>query len=129
MEPSTSFNWERMVTPARWIATVLAAAAVVWDAIVVIGSASAYSSPIDPLWYVRLGLVIVGVAVAVFLKGIGEVVGGLALIGVGVWTAVSSGTGLRPIISIIVYALAGLLFIACGWYTLAHRHPQVHGMS
>ncbi len=126
MQPATSFDWGRAVTPTRWTATVLGVAAVAWNAIVVIGSAPAYSTPIDPLWYVRLGLVIVGVAVAVFLKGIGEVVGGLALVGVGVWTAISSGTGPRPIISAIVYALAGLLFIACGWYTLAHQHPQAH---
>lgn len=118
-----------MVTPARWIATALGVAAVVWNAVVVIGSASAYSTPIDPLFYVRLGVVIVGVAVAVFLRGIGEVVGGLAFVGVGVWTAISGGTGPLPMVSAVVYALAGLLFIACGWYTLAHRHLQVHGMA
>lgn len=129
MQPSTSSGWERMVTPARWIATALGVAAVAWNAVVVIGGAAAYSTHIDPMYYVTLGAIIVGVAVAVFLKGTGEVVGGLALVGVGVWAAISSGTGPRPIISAVAYALAGLLFIACGWYTLAHRRPQVHGMA
>ncbi len=118
-----------MVTPARWIATALGLAAAAWSAVVVIGSASAYNTPIDPMYYVSLGVIVVGVAVAVFWKGLGEVVGGLALVGVGIWAAISSGTGPRPIISAVVYALAGLLFIACGWYTLAHRSPQVHGMA
>lgn len=123
MQPTTSFDWGRAVTPARWIAALLGVVAVVWNAIVVIGGSMNYTS-IDPLLYVRLGLVIVAVAVAVFLKGSGEVVGGLVLIGVGIWAAITSGTGPVPVISAVVYALAGALFIASGWYTLAHSRQR-----
>jgi hypothetical protein len=120
MQPSTTFGWGRVVTPARWIATILGIAAIAWTAIVVIGGAVAYTS-VDPLLYVSLGLIVVGVAVAFFWRGIGEVVGGLALVGSGIWSVFSGGAGPRPMVTGVIYALAGVLFVACGWYSLAQR--------
>lgn len=129
MQPSTTTTWERLVTPARWIAAALGVIAVAWNAYMVIGSASAYTN-IDPLLYVQLALVIVGTAVAIFWKGFGEVIGGLALVALGIWSAISSGTGPRPIVSAVVYALAGVLFIACGWYALTRqRSGAAHTMA
>ncbi|HEU5440343.1 MAG TPA: hypothetical protein VFU88_13715 [Ktedonobacterales bacterium] len=131
MQPtSRSFDWSRVVEGARLVARLLG---------IIVGGflgfwalSSAINGTISGgaewtgwLSAVLYSLPLVIVVAAIFWKGIGEVVGGLALVAIAVWMFVPAG----PIFSGAV-ALAGLLLVACGWYTLVQqRHHVTHATA
>lgn len=71
--------------------------------------------------WVLAGAIIVGLLLAIFWTGIGEVVGGLALVGGAVAIAFQGGLETGALTAGAPFALVGVLFIACGWYTQAQR--------
>ncbi len=125
MQPSKPVGWGRVVTPLRWIARLGAGIPyVLWA-----GFSLSYNSGggLDVQQWVILGILAVGLVLAVFWKGIGEIAGGLLLLGGGI------GQGflyLPPQLGAMaagaVFAVPGILFIAAGWYTLMHQRPHTH---
>lgn len=121
MQPTRSFDWRLVIEGARLVARILG---------ITIGGflgfwalSSAFNGGADWTGWlsaVLYSLPLIIVVAAIFWKGIGEVVGGLALVGIAVWMFVPAG----PIFSGAV-ALAGLLLVACGWYTLVQQRHQV----
>lgn len=76
----------------------------------------------------------VGLLVAIYWKGIGELIGGLVVLGaVAVFVvngALNVGLQLGALTAIAPFALVGSLFVACGWYALAQRlHHAPHAMA
>ena len=132
MQPTTSFDWGRQVTPARWIARALGIVQTVIMGLLTVGLVF-FFGPSSSIFFllVSLGVIAIGLVAAFVWKGIGEIVGGLLLLGYPIWFVLQSGYGIEPIsIGAVVgagpFVLSGLLFIACGWYTLAHSHPHPH---
>jgi hypothetical protein len=129
MQPSTTFDWGRVVTPARWIARILSGVPfVVWASL---SLGHAFGSYPDLGQWVIIGAIGVGVLLASFWQGIGEVVGGLILVSAGighVFLYLPPGLGALAVAS--PFLIAGLLFIACGWYVLTQaRHPAPHATA
>lgn len=129
MQPSKTFDWGHMVTPLRWIARIVAGGAyIIWLA----ASLGHAFGAIPDFWqWVTLSVLGVGLVLAIPWKGIGEIIGGLLLVGAG------TGMGflylppqMGELMAGAVFAVPGLLFIACGWYTLAHHQPHAtHRMA
>ncbi len=123
MKPSTTYDWGRLLMPTRWIARIIAFVAAVSFGSIVTSFALAGGN--NWLLLALGGLLAVGILALTFWMGSGELVAGLALVGIAVWLAALSswtwGTGIW--ISLAV-GIAGVLMIACGWYTLAH--PRLH---
>ncbi len=127
MQSSQSFDWPRVVTVLRWIARVLGVvAAAILVLVALLNVASLGGGAFDPITgYVTWGLMAVGLLVAAFWVGIGEVAGGLTTVVGAVLTFTFVSTpNLGSLVLLLPFALIGVLFIACGWYTLAHR--QLH---
>ncbi len=130
MQSSAPFDWGRWVTPARWAAAVLG---IGWVAIVeslaIAASVAHGAAWFSDVWQtVMWGVIIVGLLVALFWRRIGEIIGGLALIGGWIWFAAYGGWGALVIAAPL--ASAGVLFIACGWYTLTQRrHPTLQATA
>lgn len=131
MQTSTSFKESRGVRVLRWVArglaVVVAMGMFLWMSIS-IGPEAPGVPPavIEPAMWARWGVLGAGLALALlgsfFWKGIGEVVGGLLLVVGGVWqgfTYVPLQTGVLA--GGAVFVVPGVLFIICGWYTLAQR--------
>ncbi len=131
MKPSPTFEWERLVAPARWVAGVLGIGWVAVVGFLAIGFTSASGAWFADVWQtVMWGLIIVGLIAALFWRRIGEIIGGLALIGGWIWFAANGQFGWGAFLIAAPLALAGLLFLASGWYTLAQRRyrtPQATG--
>lgn len=124
MQPSTPFEWGRVVTPLRWVTRILSVVpyvAVVGFTIVVVAGGPGSSMYPTVGWWALLGIMGVALAVAIFWTGIGELIGGVILAGVGVYVVVNSGFQLGGFAAAALPMLAGLLFIVCGWYTVAQR--------
>ena len=112
----------------RWItrvAGVVYAAIGAFAMIMVISGQARGPEPNISVWlYVGEIVILVGLVVAIFWKGIGEVAGGLAMI-VG---AVIGAFGMPPFLWIVTavgvlgWTLIGLAFIVCGWHMLAYEH-------
>ncbi len=128
MQSSTSLQENRVVTVLRWVARV----AGVIIALVFVLSVYYAFFPVDPLQIVGPGQWVVsaitgaGVVLALlgsfFWKGLSEVVGGLLLVGVGAWIGFQYWPlEIGELGGGAFFAAPGALFIACGWYTLAHR--------
>lgn len=135
MRPSPSFDWERALTPARWVAGIVGGGAlVIWagtSILYVLGAFGAMTAAApSAMQYLLWGVLGVGLILALFWKGIGEAIGGLALIGGAVWVAANGGFEFGAITAATPFALAGALFIACGWYRLAQRNRRAtHAMA
>ncbi len=138
MQPSTSFDWGRVVTPLRWVAGIIAGGAfVIWVGFVILsnlGGESSQAIPVNTVQVVVWGLYGIGLVAAVFWKGIGEIVGGLLLFGGAVVFIVAGvlefGLQLGALTAVAPFAAPGLLFIVCGWYTLAKaRHHAPHAIA
>lgn len=130
MQPSTKFDWGRVVTPLRWIARVVG---VLWaaflGALLLLFLVRGAELNVGVQW-VAAGVAIVGLVAAIVWMGVGEIVGGLALIGAGLWFAANGGFEFGAFTFAAPILLPGLLFIACGWYTLAHgRHRTPAAMA
>ncbi len=133
MQPPTSYDWSRALTPARWFASIVAGGAfVVWVGFMILWNlgGGSESIAITDTQFVIWGLLGVGLVVAIAWKGIGEVVGGLAIIGGAVGMVFDANWGIVPLVASVAFAAPGLLFIACGWYTLAKaRHHAPRAMA
>ena len=127
MQSATLSGWERALKPVRWVASIVGGGAyIIWVGFVItynLGGGSE-SLTVDALQYVIWGLLGVGLVLAILWKGIGEVVGGLALVAGAVGMAFNGGGGIMALEAAALFALPGLLFIACGWYTLAQGWPH-----
>lgn len=127
MQSSTPFDWGRVVIPLRWAARIVAVAYGGFLGVVALafmigeGSPTTLSSNFLPI--VLYGILGVGLVIAVFWKGIGEVVGGLAAVAAVAAIVLLQGVG--AMLFHLPFVLTGLAFIVCGWYTLAHQHPRV----
>lgn len=127
MQPSTAFNWRRVVATARWVAGIVGGGA--WFVWVGASFGHAFGASPDLMDYVIFGVLGVGLLFAILWKGAGEVIGGLALIAGG---ALQGFRYLPPqtgeLAAGAIFAVPGLLFIACGWYMLAQRrhHAALH---
>lgn len=124
MQPSTPFDWGRVMTPLRWLTRILGVVpyvALVWFTIA--AAVGGPGSSIYPTvgWWVFLGIMGVALAVAIFWTGIGELIGGVILAGAGVYLVVNSGFQFGGFVAAALPLLAGLLFIVCGWYTVTQR--------
>ncbi|HEX5157872.1 MAG TPA: hypothetical protein VFW17_11715 [Ktedonobacterales bacterium] len=120
MKSSNSSSWEHVVTVVRWFARILAIVAGVSFAALAFSGAINYGVA-NWLPWVLYGLLGVGLLVLIFWKGIGEVVGGLVLVGIAAWLFVAGRFDLNGLVLFGPLALGGVLFIACGWYALAQR--------
>lgn len=69
------------------------------------------------------GLIGVGVLLAVFWKGMGELVGAMALLGGALWLLSLTGYSPGALTGIAPFALVGALFFVCGLSEL-FREPQ-----
>jgi hypothetical protein len=123
MQPSVGFDWGRVVTPFRWFARIVGGGAyVLWLAA---SLGHAFGSSLDTVGWLIMGVLGAGLALAVPWKGIGEVVGGLLLVGGGLWVGfkyLPPQTG--ELAAGAFFFIPGLLFILCGWYALAQRQPR-----
>lgn len=129
MRQATSFDWGRVVTPLRWVARVVAGLwAVFLGALLTLFLVRGADLNIGVAW-IAAGAALVGLVVAIVWIGSGEIVGGLALIGAGLWFAFNGGFEFGAFTFAAPILLPGLLFIACGWYALTHQRPyaQVTG--
>lgn len=125
MQPSTSFDWGRVVRALRWTARTLAILIGAIFAIWAIVSALTYGVS-SWLPYVLYGLPAIGLLVVIFWTGIGEIVGGLALVGIAIWMFVAGRFDLGGLWAFGSLALAGIVLIGCGWYALVHRESSHH---
>lgn len=126
MQRSPRFDWGRVVTPLRWIVRILGVVVAVGAYQLVSSTLTTGPSP-NALVYMLEGVIGAGLLLAIFLVGIGEVIGGLAIVG-----AAAVFIAYYPWMLLIAapIALIGLLFIACGWYTLAGtRHHAPHATA
>lgn len=121
MQSFTTFDWGRVAAPLRWVARALGiVSAGVLAFVVLLRVAAGYFS-LDPIiGYVTWGVVFVGILVAAFWKGIGEVVGGLVTV-VGAVLTFAFVPNLGSLAVLAPFIIVGLVFIACSWYTQAQR--------
>lgn len=137
MQQSTTFDWGRVVTPLRWIAQVLGVGAALLFGLLLFSVWFSGEVTWDASQFMLAGIAGVtgvGLLVAIFWKGIGELIGGLVILGAGVVFVVNGalnvGLQLGALTAIAPFALVGALFVACGWYTLAQRsHHAPHAMA
>lgn len=124
MQPTASFTWQRVVTFAHWIASSLGGIALVgwavWTLILVPYGTGNAGNVQWAIW----GVLSVSLAIAVFVRGIGELGAGLVLVVGAVAMVVLSELQGPALLVISLWALAGVLFIACSLYTLTHPHPH-----
>lgn len=129
MQPTASFDWGRAVTPARWVARVVGILwAVFLGALLLLFLVRGADLNVGVSWIAAV-VAIVGLVTAIVWLGVGEVVGGLLLIGSGLWFASNGGFEFGAFAFAGPILLPGLLFIASGWYTLAHQHSHAHIMG
>jgi hypothetical protein len=123
MQESTPSDWEREVTPVRWAARLLSIGAVVFEGYWVASTVRTGFS-LEVVLAVVLSLLGVGLLIAVVWIGIGEVLGGIALVFGSVGLAFLDTIGCGIFSVGVAIAVGGALFIVSGWYTLVHRpHP------
>jgi hypothetical protein len=121
MRPSRGFDWGRVVTPLRWFARIFAGGAyILWLAASV---GHAFGGIPDAWQWMTLGILGAGLVLAIFWTGTGEIIGGLALLGAMIgmsfrYLPLQAGS----LTAGAVFAVPGVLFIVCGWYTLVHPH-------
>ena len=126
MQPSPSFDWGRVVTPTRWVARVIGAILIGilgFLVLLLLTKSMGGGISLDSITgYITWGLMFAGILIAVFWKGIGELAGGLAtIVGAALTFAFVSIPNWGSLAVLSPFLIAGLLFIACGWYTLAQR--------
>lgn len=124
MRPSTTFDLARAITPLRWVARVIGA---VYAALfLMVSSGFGNSVTRETTWQALFGVIVAGLLVAIFSKGIGEIAGGVALIGGAIWLMLAYG-GLQwgALAAIAPFVLTGLLFIVCGWHKMARETPPL----
>lgn len=126
MQPTTSFNWRRVIGLTHWIASALGGAAlvvwVIWSFFLEPYGTGNANSVQWAVWAI-LGI---SVAIAAFQRGAGELGGGLVLVGGAVAMGVLSEFQGPAVLAVPLCAVAGLLFFAGGWYTLAHSRAHAH---
>lgn len=123
MRPPTTHSAGPALTVLRWFARALGIAWIVLYGGFEFSMVSGNITALDAGKYVILGLIGVGVLVAIFWTGIGEVIGGLACVGGAVvFVAIYPWLGLLA----APFALVGLLFIVCGGYSLARERHVAH---
>lgn len=121
-----SSTWGRVVTVLRWIARIFAVVAGGLLGLFALSGAMNYGIADWRPWVVY-GVLALGLLALVFWKGIGEVISGLALVGVAIWSFIAGRFDLGGLPFFGSLALLGLLLIACGWYALAQRgHHATH---
>jgi hypothetical protein len=124
MRPSVSFDWARVITPLRWAARVIGAA----YAVLFLTVSSGFGNPVtrQTTWQALFGVIVVGLLLAISLKGIGEIAGGVTLIGGAVGLMLTyGGPEWGALAGVAPFILAGLLFIACGWHKIARETPSL----
>ncbi len=123
MQTSTTFNWGRVVTPLRWVARVLGIVLAGILAVIVLLSVAAGDFSFDPIFgYVTWGLMFVGILIAAFWEALGEAIGGSVTVTGAILTfAFVSVSNWGSLAVLAPFIIVGLMFIACGWYTLAQR--------
>ncbi len=128
MQPTPSFGWGRAVAPARWFAKVFG---VLYALLfLMVNSGFGNTATRDVGWDVTYGVIAAGILLATFWIGIGEVVGGLVVVGGAAVWFVLYGTGQwGGLAAAAPFLLDGGLFIACGWYALAHRRLHTHTLA
>ncbi len=132
MQPSMPFDWGRVITPLRWAARIVAVGyGEFWAAVMLVVLVGEGSGPTSfPAWvpFMLYGILSVGLVIAIFWTGIGEVVGGLTAVAAAAAVAAMAASvltqGAGAILFHLPFVLTGLAFIACGWYTLEHQHPH-----
>ncbi len=129
MQPSRSLDMGRIVNALRWTARVIGVVVVAFGGYWIVLGTSAFGFTADPAAYVLDALIAIGLVVALFWKGIGEVAGGLALVIGAVWIIIMGGLQLGAFTAAAPFALVGALFIACGWYTIAHHQPRTRHVT
>ena len=123
MQPKTQ-TVRPPLTLLRWFARALGIAWIVLYGGFELSMVSGNITALDARQYLILGLIGVGVLVAIFWPGIGEVIGGLACVGSA--TAVIAIYPWLGLLAAAPFALVGLLFIICGWYALARERRVAH---
>ncbi len=122
MQSSSTFDWGRAVTPARWTAAILGVVAflgwAIWSIVLVTNG----TANLDVIQWVIWGAAGVDLVVAILSRGIGELGGGLVLVGAAAAMGVASGFQGPALLAVPLFAIAGALFAACGQYTLGHHH-------
>lgn len=129
MRPTPSFNWGRAVAPARWTARVFGVVYALLFLMVNSGFGNTATQNVG--WDVTYGVIAVGILVAAFWLGVGEVIGGLAgVVGAVAWYVLFGTTrGLGALAAAVPFLLVGLLFLVCGWYTLAEARHHAPGAT
>lgn len=125
MQPSRSLDMRRAVKPLRWTARVIGVAVVAFLGYWVIGGTIAFGFTAGAAAYALDALIAIGLVVALFWTGIGEVAGGLALVSGAIWILVGGEFQLGAFTAAVPFALVGALFVTCGWYTLSQHQPQM----
>lgn len=123
MQPSVSFDWARVITALRWAARVAGAA----YAVLFLTVSSGFDNSVtrQTTWQALFGVTVAGLLLAIFLKGIGEIAGGVTLIGGAVGLMLMyGGPQWGALAGVAPFILVGLLFIACGWYKIARETPS-----
>jgi hypothetical protein len=113
-------DWEPVITALRWIARVTSVVYTVLLWILTGGFGGA--TPAHTAWSSACGFLVAGFLVSIFWTGIGELMGGMVLLPGPIWVApVCGGLGWMAVMVGAPFTLAGLLFTACGAYTLTRR--------
>lgn len=126
MPSFATLEWQRALTQARWIARIVGVAAFAgWVALVIgflVGEHESPSGTLVAAW----ALVSVGLVAAIAWKGIGELTGGVIIIGGVVADFVFMRFQPLLLLFTVPIALAGVLFIVCGWYAMTRQRPPSH---
>ena len=114
------FDSQPAITALRWIARVTAVAYTILLWIITRGFGGA--TPAHSAWSSACSLLVAGFLAALFWTGLGELLGGIVLLPGPIWVApASGGLAWSALMVGAPFTLAGLLFIACGVYTLTRR--------
>ncbi len=127
MQPSTSVDWGRVLTLARWAAILLSGVALVgwavWTIVLVVNG----TATLDVVQWILWGAIVVDLAVALLGQGAVEYVGGVLLVAGAAAMGIVSGWEGPALLAVPLLAIAGGLFTVCGRYTPAHPHvPAPH---
>jgi hypothetical protein len=121
---SSTFDWGRVIQPLRWTARALGFIYAIL--FLVVSSGFGNTATQDVIWVALFGAIVIGLLIATFRPGVGELAGGLLIIGGALWLiAVYSGLQWGALAAIAPFLITGALFLVCGWYKMARENPSL----